>query len=236
MNFFKLSLVTVSLLLVGCGSDSKSDDNSGTKVTTIEEAETNMKSMGAVGNVGGAIGKIKSNNSKMQKLSKSENHPCAKSGNMSWDFSEDGTTTKITMNKCTENDFYMDGSMSINEQDSGYFKMEMNNLTIKSNGEDISSKHFIMEGNDNEYWSKIDGDMSLVSKCFSGTFDFKTLEKMYETQDGSDAVEKGKIELNGATYDFNYPNVTIKAGSESKTMLQSELDKEMESATTCDES
>lgn len=235
MNFFKLSLVTVSLLLVGCGSDSKNDNNSGNKATTIEEAETNIKSMGAIGNVGTTINHVNNNNSKMQKLSKAEKQSCSQGGDTSWDVSEDNTIIKITMNKCKEPSFYIDGSMSINEQDNGYFKMEMNNLTMKSDGENTYSKHFIIEGNDNEYWTTMNGDMSLVSKCFSGNFNFKTLEKMYETQDGSDAVEKGKIELNGATYDFNYPNVTIKAGSESKTMLQSELNEEMESATTCEE-
>jgi len=231
MNFIKLSIIATSLLLIGCGSDSKSDNNS-PKATNISDATSNMKALGAIDN----LSNIKTNSSisKIQKLSKTQNFPCSGGGTISMEATEDEKTMSITMDKCTEPDSFIDGSMILIEQDNGYYKMEMSDLTVKdSNGDKTSAKHFVMEGNDNEYWSKIDGDISFVSKCFTGTFNIKTLEKMYEMQDGSDGLEKGKIELNGATYDFNYPNVTIKAGSETKTMLQSELDKEMEESTTC---
>jgi hypothetical protein len=229
MNFFKLSLITASLLLIGCGSDSKNDNTP--QATNISDATNNMKALSAIGNLSEI--NLNTSTSKMQKLSKNQTFSCSKGGSLSMDNSEDGTATIMVMDKCTEVDSYMDGNLKIIEQDNGYYKMEMSNVTIKNNGETTSAKKLIIEGNDNEYWSKIDGDMSFVSQCFTGEFNIKTLEKIYEMQDGSDGVEKGKIELNGATYTFNYPNVTIKAGSENKTMLQSELDKEMESSTRC---
>lgn len=228
MNIFKLSLIATSLLLIGCGSDSKSDDTP--KVQSITEAVNNTKALNALGNlskIGGA------NSSKMHKLSQNQTFPCSGGGTMSINTSEDETESTIVMNKCNQEGSYMDGSLIMIEKDDGYFKMTMKNLTVKeSNGDKTSAKQLIMEGNDNEYWSALDGDISIASKCFNATLDIKTLEKMYEMQDGSDGVEKGKIELNGASYTFNYPNVTIKAGSETKTMSQTELDKEMESATT----
>jgi hypothetical protein len=226
MNFFKLSLITASLLLIGCGSDSKSDDT-----ISIADATKNMKALSAVGNLSNI--NTNTSKSKIQKLSKNQTLSCSQGGSMSIDISEDETTVTMIMNKCKEVDSYMDGHLNLINQDNGYFKMEMSNITFKNDKETTSAQKLIIEGNDNEYWSKIDGDMSFISQCFTGTFNIKTLEKIYEMQDGSDGVEKGKIELNGATYTFNYPNVTIKAGSETKTMLQSELDKEMESSTTC---
>ena len=230
MNFFKLSLITASLLLIGCGSDSKSDDTP--KTTTIADATSNMNALNALGN----LTKINNNftTTKMQKISKNQTFSCTQGGRISMDVSDDEHTITMVMDKCKEPNSYMDGNLKIIEKDNGYYKMEMSNITIKSNNrETTSATQLVIEGNDNEYWSKIDGDMSFVSQCFTGSFNIKTLEKMYEMQDGSDGVEKGKIELNGASYTFNYPNVTIKAGSETKTMLQSELDKEMEASTTC---
>jgi hypothetical protein len=230
MNFFKLSLITASLLLIGCGSNSKSDDTP--KVTTIADATSNINALNAIGN----LTKVNNNftTTKMQKVSKNQTFSCSKGGRISMDVSEDTHTITMVMDKCTEVDSYMDGNLKIIEQDNGYYKMEMSNITIKDNkGETTSAKQLIIEANDNEYWSKMDGDISFISQCFKGSFNIKTLEKMYEMQDGSDGVEKGKIELNGASYSFNYPNVTIKAGSETRTMLQSELDKEMQASTTC---
>ncbi len=229
MNIFKLSLIAISLLLIGCGSDSKSDDTP--KATTITEAVNNTKALSAIKN----LSKLNINNtSKMQKLYKNQTVSCSGGGSMLVNASEDGSEISIEMNKCNESGSYMDGKLAIIEKDNGYFKMTMKNLTVKeSNGDTTSAKQLVMEGNDNEYWSAIDGDMSITSKCFNAKLDIKTLEKIYEMQDGSDGVEKGKIELNGASYTFNYPNVTIQAGSKTKTMLQTELDKEMESSTTC---
>lgn len=228
MNIFKLSLITTSLLLIGCGSDSKSDDTP--KATTITEAVNNTKALNALGN----LSKINSvNSSKMQKLSQNQTFPCSGGGTMSIKTSEDETESTIVMDECNQDNSFINGSFTMIEKDNGYFKMTMKNLTVKeSNGDKTIAKELVMEGNDNEYWSAINGDISISSQCFNATLDIKTLEKMYEMQDDSDGVEKGKIELNGASYTFNYPNVTIKAGSETKTMLQTELDKEMESATT----
>jgi len=228
MNFFKVTLFTASLLLIGCGSDSKSDDTP--KATTIKEATNNTKILATIGK----LSKMNTTNSRMQKLSNNQTFPCDTSGSKSIETSEDATETTLIMNKCQESDEYIDGSLSVITKDNGYFKATMKNLTVKeNNGDTTSAKQLVIEGNDNEYWSKMDGDISFNSQCFNAKLNIKTLEKMYDMQDGSDGVEKGKIELNGASYTFNYPNVTIKAGNETKTMLQSELDKEMESATTC---
>ena len=47
MNFFKLTLVTVSLLLIGCGSDSKSSSSdkqpNDTKVESVKDAQKTLR-------------------------------------------------------------------------------------------------------------------------------------------------------------------------------------------------
>ncbi len=78
----------------------------------------------------------------------------------------------------------------------------------------------------------IDGDLNVISQCFTGNFNVKTDEKIYDAQDGSDNAESGILELNGATYTFNNPYVTIKVDNEEKTLLQSDLEKEMNSSSS----
>lgn len=231
MNFIKLSILATSILLIGCGDDSKNDTV--TKARTIEDATKNMKALNAIGN----LSKFDNNNiNKIQNLSKEKSFPCAKGGNMSIDISEDSTQSTIIMDECKQNDnSYIDGKFEVVEKDNGYSKTIITNYTLKdSNGEEFSTPKLIIEENDNEYWSTIDGDLKIRTKCFNGSFNIKTLEKMYDMKDGSDGVREGKIELNGATYDFSYPNVTIKTAGNTKTMTQEELDKEMTSATNCD--
>ena len=230
MNFFKLSLVATSLLLIGCGSSSNKSSTA-PKATTVKDATKNIKALDSLK----SLEKIgQSTTTKMQKLSKAQSVPCSGGGTMSVDISEDETTSTIVMNKCTQGDSYLNGTLTTIEQDNGYYKISINGLTVKQNNEETSATKLVMEGNDKEYWSTIDGDLKFKSSnCFSGTFDIKTLEKMYDMQDGSDGVRKGKLELNGATYTFDYPNVTIQVGGESKTMTQKELEKEMESTTSC---
>jgi hypothetical protein len=109
----------------------------------------------------------------------------------------------------------------------------MTNLTVKNGAIELKTDKFVVTKKESEFWSTVDGDMSIVAKCFSGKYEFKTLEKLYDAQDGSDNVERGILELNGVRYIFDNPNVTIKTASNERTILQSDLEKEMQ--TTCSE-
>jgi len=234
MKIYKLTLVVVALFLVGCGSDddkkSTSDEN---EAKSVSEAKNNFKSLSALSNMNKGLSSL-SQNAKMQKSSKSQTYPCSNGGTLSSSLSADETVINMVFNKCKHGNSYIDGEMVITENETTYTsKIVMNNLTVNDAGTDFFSKKFVVEDNSAEYWSTIDGDLKIGSKCFTGKFDFKTLEKMYDAQDNSDNIEKGKMVLNGATYTFNNPNVTIEAGSETKTISQAELEKEFESSTSC---
>ncbi|KIM03038.1 MAG: hypothetical protein KU29_13100 [Sulfurovum sp. FS06-10] len=96
----------------------------------------------------------------------------------------------------------------------------------------MTSTHFVTEYDDIENWTTLDGDLNVISRCFTGNLNVKTNEKMYEAQDESNNTESGILELNGATYTFHNPHVTIKVGNEEKTLLQSDLEKEMNSSSS----
>jgi hypothetical protein len=83
-----------------------------------------------------------------------------------------------------------------------------------------------------EAWSTIDGLISLESKCVTGSYQFKTIEKLVDTRDGTYNTQSGILDINGATYTFENPYVTIKTVTEEKTILQSELMEDAES-TSC---
>jgi hypothetical protein len=233
MKLYQLTLVVASLFLIGCGSSDNKGSNSDVKeAKTVTEAENNFKSFGALSNLDRGTSSF-NKNSKMQKISKNES-PCSNGGTLS--ISSDNTILTMVFNKCKEDSVYINGEMVITENESNYnSKIVVKDLTLKEEEINFYSKKFVIEENEVEYWSTIDGDVKIDSKCFSGNFYFKTIEKMYEIQDNTDSIEKGKIVLNGATYTFNNPNVTITVGSETKTITQVELEKEFESSTSCSE-
>ena len=233
MNILKLSLLTsATLLLVNCGGDSDSSAQSRTKIETVEEAKNNFKALTALG----GLSEMSSNSSTnvAQKLFslKTTSTNCD-SGSISMTQTE----TEFTMvgNKCTMNSVYIDGTISEIKLPDGSLKFTMSDLTMKDDGTEMKTSSFVIIENENEYWSTMDGDISIASKCFSGNYDFKTISKVYEVQDGSDNVESGSFELNGVRYTFSNPYVTIKTATEEETILQSELEKRMDSSTTCSE-
>ena len=230
MNFFKLPLLATSLLLIGCGSSDKANSDI-KQATTIEKAKENVKSLGAIGNFEKAFSSFQS--SKMAKIPEAQNIQCEKSGTLSIEISENQQVTTITMKECQNRDEYINGVLTITEYDDNRGKFEMDNLTIKDNELTLTAKNFIEVYNDSEGWNTLNGNLDIASKCFTGSFAFKTLEKLIDAKGDTDTLESGKIELNGAVYTFNNPNVTITAGSETVTMLQSELEKKFENTTEC---
>jgi len=103
---------------------------------------------------------------------------------------------------------------------------------ITSEVNNISFNDFIIVEKDTygESWFTMDGVMSVESKCVTGRYQFKTLEKLVETQDDSDNIEMGILEINEARYHFENPYVTITVGGDERTVLQRELEAEMNSS------
>ena len=100
------------------------------------------------------------------------------------------------------------------------------NQTLNSGEKNnIDYRNFVIKSKNtyNDRWSTIDGRIGIESKCDTGTYTFQTIEKLVSTRNGK--IEFGILKLNGATYTFDNPYVTIKAGSEEETILQSELTK-----------
>jgi len=233
MKQLTLALMTTSLLMVGCGGGG-SDTPNVTEIKNLNDAEKSYKSLSALSSLD-KIGN-KNNNLKMSKLSleKTGTIPCD-SGSIVYNISDDAKTTSFTMKKCSLDTSYFNGTMSMIKLDDNSEKFELKNMTIKDEKMTMISSSFIFIDNEAEHWATMNGDMNIESKCFTGKYNFKTIEKMYEAQDQSDNVESGIIELNGATYTFANPHVTIKVGSQERTILQSALEKEIESSTTCSE-
>ena len=126
--------------------------------------------------------------------------------NMNMGIKENGPVTTLTMNGIIRQTFASD---------------EINEISMKN----LISEDYETES---ESWSKINGEMAFKGKCFSGSYQFNTIKELVDAKDGSENIESGVLELNGATYTFKNPDVTIKVGNESKTMLQSKLEEEME--------
>jgi len=157
----------------------------------------------------------------------------------------DSENTELTYDKLTIKDKdgtqYMNLTMKINEDSSTQidtFSIDgIVNQTSKSGEKNnIEFKHFVSKDKNqdkvtsSESWSTLDGTVVVESKCTTGTYTFKTIEKLVDATDGSDNIESGILKLNGATYTFENPYVTIKAGSQEETIKQSELEKRMRSA------
>ena len=274
MNFFKLTLVTVSLLLIGCGSDSKnsSDKPNDTKVESVKDAQKNFKALTAFGGLGESIGQVtNSGNLKKQKilnkLQKEEKRSCKDGGTSSVVISEKETTIEMNFNQCKVNDSLQNGRIKFTDtkieiteytysdtNGSGYINITMEEKTVNnilttlmngvinqknSNGEinnmSVTNMKSVEKKTSPESWSTIDGSISIESKCFTGAYTFKTIEKLVQAKDGSENLESGILKLNSATYTFNNPDVTIKIGSSTETILQSDLEKRFEIETVCDE-
>lgn len=156
----------------------------------------------------------------------------------------DKNNIKLTYNALTLKDVrgtqYMNLTMEINIDSSSKIETAAINGVIKQTFtsqevNNISFKDFISTSKDtsDESWSTIDGTITLESKCTTGTYVFETVEKLVDATDGSDNTESGILKLNGATYTFENPHVTIEAGSESETITQSELEKRMSTHNAC---
>jgi len=276
MNFFKLSLVTVSLLFIGCGSDSKSESTvDDTKIETVADAQKNFKALSAFTGVGSSIGKSRTTNFKtssiqLNKLQQGQKQ-CTGGGTVNFSISEDEKTTEITYDNCKISGAFYDGTMKIidntgyskieitkytysDSSGSGYINITMEEKTLNdistttlngvikqksNNGEikniSVSNMKLVEKDTSSESWTTIDGGMSIESKCFTGKYTFKTVEKLVDATDGSDNVESGILKLNGAIYTFNNPDVTIKVGSSTETILQSELEKRFQTESVCKE-
>lgn len=225
------------LLLTACGGGGSSSSASTPQVEAaknVAEAESNYKSLSALSFATNSINTSKTS-SKLQKNSqKTESANCTNGGTATR--TQTDSLTSFTFTSCQEGNTYINGTMSLTtSNDSLNVKFEFNNLTIDDTETKITSTSFISEYNSQEYWSTINGDIQISSKCFTGNFDFETISKIYDAQDGTDNAESGILKMNGATYTFDNPYVTIKVGNEEKTISQSELETEIDSSTNCSE-
>jgi hypothetical protein len=162
-------------------------------------------------------------------------------GSLSMLFSNENSY-ELSFNNLTYNGTYGSGyydhSMTYNYDTATNLYTIQHNGTMKQteNGEEevMTTKNLIIQFKSNlsESWSKIDGGLDISSKCLNESYAFKTIEKLVEAKDKSDNLDSGIIEINGATFTFENPHVTIKTATEEKTILQSELEEENNS-TSC---
>lgn len=126
---------------------------------------------------------------------------------------------------------YLNLSMKVSYENNIYTS-EMNGevrQTINGEVESMTTNNLVVQEKDSdlESWYTINGKLAFVSSCSTGSYDLKTVEKLVDATDGSYNTESGVLEINGATYSFDNPYVTIKAGSEEETILQSELEQDL---------
>jgi len=235
VNTLKLSLLTITFLLtVGCNDNSNNNNEEPTtKVTNVAEAKKSYQSLSALKSVSGFSSQVSTTSQTSTQIQKTTSGACEKGGTVTLNEEANGMT--IVANQCKYDNSYMNGTMSMSELSDGSEKMTMTNFSMKDGEIEMTVSNMVFVENTNEYWSTMDGDINIVSKCFSGNYNFKTIQKMYDAQDGTDNVESGIMELNGARYTFDNPYVTIKAGDEEQTISQSELEKQMNNTTTCSE-
>jgi len=218
----------------GGGNSSKEDKPKVETAKNVTEAKENYKALGAFSSVSSSINSVSSTNS--IKLQKVQSNNCTNGGSATFNYAESSNSITFTFSSCKDENTLIDGTMIMTQSyDETNTKIQFKNLTMDDGKTKITSNNLIFEDNSNEHWSTIDGDLGILSKCFTGNFEFKTIEKLYDAQDGSDNTESGTLKMNGATYTFANPYVTIKAGSEERTILQSELEKEMNNSNSCSE-
>jgi len=237
MKYFKLSLVTLAILISGCGGDSTNNTPSSAnehEAKTVAEAEKNLNVYSNMEGI--SPNSLMYDNSKVfNKVTnqKTNTMNCSGGGTITINFSEDMKTFNYTFNNCKNDSTLMDGKMSVTNLSNNTEKLIFENLTVN----DVGIKEHLNLTMTNketigESWTILDGTVTVESKCVTGTYTFETIEKLVDATDGSDYTQSGVFKLNGATYTFENPYVTIKAGSQEETIKQSELEKRMSYA--CD--
>jgi hypothetical protein len=279
MKHFKLSLVALTILILGCGGGSNDSTPAANAddVKTVVEAEKNFNAFSALKSLDTLSLDSLLENTKT--LSKTANHKvtnqktttihCSNGGTQTITVSDDETTNHVSFNHCKEEAFEANGEMTLVYQDNGNMHITYKDVTIineegrqymnftmqfetessapivtisidgivnqtTKSGEknNIKFSNFILKDKEteDESWSTLNGTIAVESKCTTGTYTFETIEKLVDATDGSDNLESGILKLNGATYTFDNPYVTIKAGNQEETITQSELERRMSHA------
>jgi len=237
MKYFKLSLVTLAILISGCGGDSTNNtppSENEHEVKSVAEAEKNLNVYSNMEGISSNL--LMDGNSKVfNKVTNQKTNTvnCSGGGTITINFSEDMKTFNYTFNNCKNDSTLMDGKMSVTNLSNNTEKLIFENLTVN----DVGIKEHLNLTMTNketvgESWTILDGTVTVESKCITGTYTFETIEKLVDATDGSDYTQSGIFKLNGATYTFENPYVTIKVGSKEETIKQSELEKRMTNACT----
>ena len=288
MKYFKLSLVTLAILISGCGGGNSSSSTPNTPTTsgsgninetkTVAEAEKNLNLFSSFAMEDLSLDSVTGNNSKaLQKVitnkisnQKSTTVNCSDGGTLTVTPADDQKSFSYSYNQCKEGSSLIDGEISmvlqanspdmkltykeltiIDEEGRRYMNLTINLNkdssrqidTITLNGivnqrsksgekNNIAFTNFIIKEKEtvNESWTTLNGMVAIESKCTTGTYRLETIEKLVDATDGSDHTESGILKINGATYTFENPYVTIKAGTQEETIKQSELEKRIANA------
>jgi len=129
-------------------------------------------------------------------------------------------------------EFYLDLIRTVKPSNEiGAFSTSLNGVNNRTfnNGEkaNVTYSNFIKTSTHKT--QTYNGKLELESKCITGTYIVETVEKLvFSTQYKiTDSIVSGTLKLNGATYTYEAPYVTIEAGGESKTYFQSKIKKRM---------
>jgi len=285
MKYFKLSLVTLAILISGCGGESSNNTPpaQADEAKTITEAEKNlnvlsslsMKSISPDVVTGSSLKVFNKTISNKVTNQKAVTVSCSNGGTININVSDDEKRFHYSFKSCKNDVSFINGEMTMIQKNSENTELTYDKLTIKNedgtqymnltmkineesstqidtfsidgivnqtskSGEknNIEFKHFVLKDKNqdkvtsNESWTTQDGTVVVESKCTTGTYTFKTIEKLVNTKDKSDNIESGILKINDATYTFENPYVTIKVGSKEETIKQSELEKHMTNACT----